>query len=567
MQFLLDISADNPPNGLPAFFISKPEISLYLSGNDYEFISWGDPICSETFRDELPGTRSIDFIINNLYGHYYYIFYDKNTNEFLVGNSLFSILPLFYYVINNRVILSDNALTLGKHIGRMSISKRFIFESVLFNYPLFNNSVIEGVSLLRSNSFMVISRGGFRIEKHTSIEELFSQHPISVRKSVLRMTDVFLGSVDKYLPEEHYFTALTGGLDGRTLTAAGKYYKRPFSCYCFGTTDSRDLEIAGLVASQTGIPFVSIKLDREYIQKKSFEAGRRFIINSSGMGTFTRAHYCFASEKLEEETRYLVTGNFGSEILRAMHIPGVVISPDLHDLFCARNLDEAFQSIYRSMAVNYLNLREYKQECEEFKEELSSLPCFNQNYKSLSKNKQFYVFVYEELFRKYFGAEMVNHFSIIKKRTPFLDIDFLRELFNTEFAGIHSEFFEHNPVKRYKGQLLYANIIQSACQSLGEIDTDKGYKPSDLLETFGKTRIIKGYIKKQFARKNRSYDPYGVKEIWQVNQMKYQDLPVNECLFNKQKLLAEQSTGLTNTKAKIYSLIYLDNILNNTIKT
>lgn len=567
MQFLLEIFTDDFMKERPQLFITKFDPALHLSGNDYEFISWGDPISTAVFLRELHVRRSIEFIVNNLYGHYYYIFHDRKTNELFVGNSLFSILPLFYYIDDNKIILSDSSLTLGKHIGRARISMRFVLESVLFNYPLFNNSLIEGISLLPSNSFIVISRSGFRIKKHTSIEELFGTHPIPLRKSALKMTDIFLGSVKKYLPEEHYFTALTGGFDGRTLTAAGKYHERSFSCYCFGTAASRDLEIARFVASQTDIPFKSIDLDRDYINYRSFDAGLKFISNSSGTGTFTRAHYCFATEKLAEETGYLVTGNFGSEIFRAMHIPGVIVSPDLYALFCARNLDEAFQSVGRSIALHYLNIREFKKEWQELKEELSSLPCFNQKFKNLSKNKQFYVFVYEELFRKYFGAEMVYQFRTLKKRTPFLDIDFLRELLNTEFAGIHSKFFEHNPIKRYKGQLLYAHIINRAYPILGEIVTDKGYKPSNLLEPFGKALIFKGYIKKQLAKKNRVYDPYGVKEIWHLNQMKYKNLPVNEFLFNKQRLSAEQSTGLTDTKSKIYSLVYLDNLLNNTIKT
>ena len=80
-----------------------------------------------------------------------------------------------------------------------------------------------------------------------------------------------------------------------------------------------------------------------------------------------------------------------------------------------------------------------------------SLPCYNPAYSDLSKNQQFYVIVYEEIFRKYFGSEMVNQFRYIKNRTPFLDIDFLRSIFKTKLAGIHSDLFERNPMKRYKG--------------------------------------------------------------------------------------------------------------------
>ena len=130
------------------------------------------------------------------------------------------------------------------------------------------------------------------------------------------------------------------------------------------------------------------------------------------------------------------------------------------------------------------------------REDILKFSCFNQYYSGLTRNQRFYVFVFEELFRKYFGAEMVNQFRYLKNRTPFLDIDFLKAILKTEFAGIHSDFFEKNPLKRYKGQVLYAHIIKKAYPDFGKMMTDKGYKPDDLINFFGKVNIAKGYLKK-----------------------------------------------------------------------
>ena len=212
MQFLLDISADNSPGGLPGLFVLKPEISLHLSGNDYEFISWGDPICTNTFREQLHVKRCIDFIINNLYGHYYYIFYDRNTRQFCAGNSLFSILPLYYIFSNGRLLMSDNAFTLGSHTGRATFSKRFILKSVLFNYPLFNHSVIDGISLLSSNSGISLDLSGIKITKHTSIQDFFCQNPSPIKKSAGRLTDIFLRKNKKIFSGRTLFYCLNRGL-------------------------------------------------------------------------------------------------------------------------------------------------------------------------------------------------------------------------------------------------------------------------------------------------------------------------------------------------------------------
>jgi hypothetical protein len=111
---------------------------------------------------------------------------------------------------------------------------------------------------------MVIDRTGVKVTRHTAIEDLFYQKPLSLKTSAGQITDVFLQTTKKYLPEENYFTALTGGFDGRALTAAGRYHERSFSCYCFGTSASRDLKLAFEVATNADIPFFSINLDDVY---------------------------------------------------------------------------------------------------------------------------------------------------------------------------------------------------------------------------------------------------------------------------------------------------------------
>ncbi len=86
---------------------------------------------------------------------------------------------------------------------------------------------------------------------------------------------------------------------------------------------------------------------------------------------------------------------------------------------------------------------------------------------------------------------MTVQFSYLKNRTPFL-IWILSGITGTGSAGIHSDFFEHNPVRRYKGQVLYANIIHKAFPLFGQIPTDKGYRPDDLLSLSGRIRIGQG---------------------------------------------------------------------------
>jgi len=533
ISFLLELDT-NRPFVTPAsgLFTVKPDFVLHLTGKDYEFLAWGDPISSDRFTTGLHLNLNPEFIVNNLYGHYSFLLADNNRREIKIGSSLFSILPVYYCVQDGRVSLSGNVFELGRHTGHRTVSVSFVAESLLFNYPLHNRSLVDGISLLPSNSVLTFGADGFRISKHSAIKTWFTDDPEPWRKSLSRMTSSFLEASQKYFPEEHYAASLTGGFDGRTLVAAGLYHHRDFSCYCIGSGTSDDLLTAARVAEGTGIRFMPVITDEKYALEQSLDSGLRFIAGSSGVATFSRAHYIFAASQLAAKTRYIITGNFGSEIFRAVHNPGVMISPALYDVFVSRDTDEAMEKLAGNRMAGLLGKELLQSVLPGLRESVEALPCFDGRYAGLSRNRQFYIFVFEELFRKYFGSEIVNQAPYVVNRTPFLDPLFVRELLGTGLAGIHSDFFENNPLRRFKGQALYAAIIREAAPMMGRFPTVKGYRPDDLLSLAGNIRIAAARIRKRKGVSGVQADPLGVMAAWAINSNFYGELDVDDRMFD-----------------------------------
>jgi len=489
IEFILEISLNKRITNLAELFVIKPVIELHFQETDYEFIAWGDPINEPGFKEKLSKNLTPEFIVNNLHGHYYYILLNRSVDTFFAGNSMFSILSLYYFRNEDKMVISDNAVRIAKYLDLNNISKRFILEIILFNYPLFNDSIFENIKLLPANSYVRCSGSISDILKHTKIQDHFSASPKPWKRSTGEIRDVFISSVHKYLPDKHYVHALTGGFDGRTLVSASLYYNKIFSCYSFGSQDSKDTRIASQLAKKAEIPFINIELGDSYIKNENLHCGEEFIINSSATATFARSHYLYSAKRLSSDYQYVITGNFGSEIFRAAHVAGAVISSNLYALFDSEHPEEGIRKVENSREFQCLNSSSFKLQLESLKEDIMHLPCYDNSLSGLTKNQRFYVFVFEEVFRKYFGAEMVNQFRYIKNRTPFLDIEFLKAIFKTELAGIHSDFFEHNPFKRYKGQVLYAHIIKKAYPEFGKMLTDKGYRPCDLINPLGKLNI------------------------------------------------------------------------------
>jgi hypothetical protein len=532
-DFILRIPKEIPASGLKDLFVRRPAEWIHYDGLHDELIMWGDPAGGDEFVRTIEGPTGPDQILAKVYGHYYFLLLNKKEREIIAGNSLLSILPVYYCEISGETFLSGNAIKLGKHLGLDAVSRRFILETVLFNYPLFNHSIIEKISLLPSNSYMRLSRGALSFVKHTLIEDFFSSDPVPWRKAAGTLTNAFLETVKKYLPSGKYINALTGGFDSRTLVAAGKAAGGDMLCYSFGAPGSKDVEIPDMVTAIAGIPYKKILLDDDYARNESLRNGLEFVLNASGSASFARGHYLYAVRTMAEHSGYMLTGNFGSELFRAANVRGVVFSSNLVTLYSNGNPDEAMKIIMNSRESGFLRKENFGDEWEQLKNDIRTLPCYSSSCRHLTINQRFYLFVFEEAFRKYFGAEMVNQFQYLRNRTPYVDPLFLKTILGTGFAGVYSDFFERNPFRRYKGQVLYAHIIMKSYPELGRIVTDKGYCPNDLLTLTGKIKVVRGYMRKKSNKAKALPDPYSVDRAFSHNLDFYRQVPVDDAIFNR----------------------------------
>jgi len=536
------INLNNKYSELNTVFITKPAIPFVeKSTNDIKLLFWGDPIFEANFI--LPKTgndteSSVKSIIQQVQGHYYFLYYNKVSEIYCMGNSLFSIPPVYYSLQQNNIWIASSPEIIANKLSLKEPDKRFILENILFNYPLFNCSPFNGISLLASNHYIIWKNHKPDFIRHTCFESYFNL--ISDKnKTADYYADLFIDRSALYFPKENYIHALTGGFDGRTLVSCALHHNKSFETYSFGSDDSTDVPVARQLSDHANIKFNEIKLGNEYLEKESLSSGLEFIINASGTASFARAHYLYAAKRLSEKTNYLITGNFGSELFRAVHIAGAVISQNLYNICKAKDSDEAKVLIENSKEFELLKKDEFIQEWKEFMNELEYLPIFSPKYKNLSLNQKFYLIVFEEVFRKYFGAEMKNQYKYLINRTPFLDFQFVSEILQSRWAGVHSDFFEHNPLKRFKGQVIYSHIIQKSFPEFSKIPMDKGYCPEDLLSLKGKLKITANYLKKRKKKHHAEpIDPFAVQNSFINNNGSYKKM-IGEFPFLNNKLLSE----------------------------
>ncbi|MFH0866727.1 MAG: hypothetical protein V1904_11065 [Bacteroidota bacterium] len=496
-------------------------------------------------------------------GMYYLIRSDHGTGECIVSNSLFGILPVYIYNFSGYTYISSSLPEIISRAGNnLTIDARFFVERTLFNYALFNSTWFEEITTLPSNSFIRLIKNKTEVAKHTEIKNLFITNPVSCDRAANEMADMFIGTASRYMPSEKFLSSFTSGFDSRVLVAIAKKEGKNFSAFSYGTENSIDLKLPKEQCAVLGIPFTPFILSGEYIDRYYFEAAKKIILYSDGCASFSRAHYFHAARIISQDTKFIITGNFGSELLRSMHSTGALISPAMLKIIGSRHNNNWEEEIFNDKRMRWIEpsiLHKVRDSIiQDIKENLLS------EKNQLPPNQLLYAFTWEEIFRKYFGPEINMQSHFIMNRTPFIDFDFFKAIQNTRFSGAYSRFLEHNPMYRFKGQLLYAHILKKTNPELYRMMTGKGYRPRDLISAIGKLRLVHAHAAKKIGRASYDSDPLCATRAFKCYREEFSKWINNSFIVNRKNLsedMHDDESENYGLKIVLSNLYYLSEIM------
>ena len=361
-------------------------------------------------------------------GHYYWFHRKGNTIE--CGSSFGGLLPLYYRDRDGRVDIASSAMDIARARGLTGDDRSWLLERTLFNYPLFGRTPWKLCAVFEQECKLMIPARGFAL-------------------------------------------SFTGGFDGRTLLGAARKLGRPdFTTYGFGAPGESDIVLPETQARALGVPYRAILLDDRYVREDALASALTFMDLSGQEGNLGRPHYHYAARLLAGEHTHIVTGNFGSELFRALHAPGEMMTEHLIDVFSSP--DDGWRVRLIAAAGSA-----FAGEAEELADGLAA---YLAEVDGLTPSQRFYRFVFDELFRKYFGPEIVVQSHFLRNRTPFLSLRFVEAVHRTAWAGVHARLFERDRTRRMKGQAFYAAFLCRADPRLYRMPTNKGYAPVDVAE-------------------------------------------------------------------------------------
>lgn len=427
----------------------------------------------------------------------YYIFKVRN-HQVSVKSSGFAMLPIFY-IANSGLISSSIQVIIKSTPQPYKLNKKWVVNQLLFNYQFSDDTIYENIKLLPAFSRLIANNSSLKIEKVLNIYDYFSKKPLKWQKQLEPLSEKFIEVCKQYLPAEKFSISFTGGFDGRTLVSIASFLDKEFTTFSYGRKNNDDVFIPQKNAAKLGIPYLWIPLEEEYSKTHYEQSALDFIDLTDGGNGFLYAHVNHAAKIMGSHYKYTVSGIAGSELFRAVHISGAVTSHTLIKLFTLESFDEFKKYIFNSNSLKYIDQGEYASAIESV-----ILDCWN--YKgnlplNLSKNQKIYVFVFEEIFRKFFGSWLLAQSDSLIVRTPFLDFEFFTSLIKTNLAGVYSDFMTENPLKRYKGQVFYSEVIRQTNKKLFWMKTGKGYPPAYVRYSLLRPLLLLPFVLKRVKRK------------------------------------------------------------------
>lgn len=183
-----------------------------------------------------------------------------------------------------------------------------------------NRTLFAGVEVLPPGSAWSFRNGTLETKQtYFEAKEWEQQEPLDEEAWYSQLREVFRRNLPRYFKgHEPIAMSLTGGLDSRMILAWHKPAPRSLPCYTFGGTyrDCRDVVVARQVARACRQPHQVIPVGREFLAQFPRYAERSIYL-MDGCVDVSRSPALYSSEKAREIAPVRMTGNYGSEILRA----------------------------------------------------------------------------------------------------------------------------------------------------------------------------------------------------------------------------------------------------------
>jgi len=443
-------------------------------------------------------------------GSFVIVVYNEKVNEIKIITDRLNVMPL-YYAFKDEILVISSSVRMILESGFISkeINNVALVHQLIFDYVLGTETYFNDISRFNNGTLYLFNDKGKTEKEYWNVEKLYNEKLISKGEALEMLSSQLHENTNLYCSDtDKLLVALTGGFDGRANLALLDKKPEDFLCYSYGMQGSRQIEIPKLITKELKINYNPVLLDAKY-EAEHDECTLEAIEYSNGNAPIIRSNYPYAYKILSSYSRTIMTGLFGSEVMRPLHNLGIMMNDYSEKLFLSDDPKNTLREIIKDVkSKNYIDEKIIDDNTEAIVEKIYEE--YFEKYKNYNKILRFFFFIIQEGVRKYFSQEIQIERMFVTTRFPFFDDDFVQLMFKTPFAGMYNGFLGKSKIKRRKGQLLYAYIYRRFKPGLGKVELDRGYKPEDLLRPFpfNYLYILKGVRKISVYKKIKGNDTF-----------------------------------------------------------
>ncbi len=467
-------------------------------------------------------------------GSYTVLVFSKSDNYLSAFTDEMNIRNVYYGITKSgNLVLSSSLSAFSKYSNDDfgMVNKKSIIEYALFDSDLTNETFLQNVKFLEPGSlFQYSTKDGLKIEKFWNIFEAFkSDKPEMTKKeSFDKIEDLLKKNLALYLsePDKTAF-ALTGGYDSRTNLALleGKHDNGFF--YSYGSANTYDIRFARKVAKKLKLNYNAFILDDRF--DIDFNKDATFAIEmGDGLAELNRANYVFVYKQMTNKFDHILTGLFGSELIKRPTSLGGYIDKNVQSLLLSNDIKATYKEIIEQFKQsNYINADIVEQYKDKIFEDIQKNPYINNDFSGAQK---FFFYITGLGVRHYFSKELKVERPYIENLHPFLDIEFIDLLLKSPFPWLYNWEIKKNLMKNLKIHKFYAKMIHKNNKKLSNLPTTHSYRPAFLVNSLALPLLIIQYM--YYSPKIRKAKAFKLDDkIWKFYQAKKDSIKKYDSMF------------------------------------
>jgi asparagine synthase (glutamine-hydrolysing) len=246
---------------------------------------------------------------------------DTTKRRAFLFNDRYGVERIYYHESKDEVFFASEAKALLRVLPELrALDEQGVAQYLAFGCNLDWRTLFKGVRVLPGGSLWTFEHGNCRKTSYFSPTAWESQPPLSVESFEAEFQKTFKRVLPPYFESElGVGISLTGGLDSRMIMACRPQNGNRPICHTFSgeKTDTLDARLGASVAGACGLEHKVIRIAPDFFSDFASHADRTVYITDGCFGILG-AHEIYLNAQAGQLARVRLTGNYGSEVLRAV---------------------------------------------------------------------------------------------------------------------------------------------------------------------------------------------------------------------------------------------------------